>query len=400
MKKIVYPLIATALITIAPFLITFEKGQDIIHGLFCFCILALLLFFLLVRESSIKMKTVVLVAIYSLLFVVSVADLQNILFLQGKVVGWRVVIPLVACSFAVFLLKPVKALRLSEISFFLFVILVSHLYLGHFSPEQPLLEFPVARWLARTAPNDWSRNHLTNDFRLQNNATDSVSITRYHVDTTRSNVVVLVESWGIPLDTGKFNEELALFNGVLKERGIHFRMYSRTRTAEREDLLDSAWKDSVGRRDSLFMPKRFAGLGYKTFFLFGGDSTIQWRYKYIRNIGFQNVVWTNSNTADSVMAAKLDSLLNGGSDSLAVVPNRKFIAWTTRDTRFPISNDPIEVEQLYYERLFGTLQMVADLARKHPEVRFVVQGDHEPILSPMEFQKKFYRRWVPFVVLN
>ena len=159
MKKIVYPLIATALITIAPFLITFEKGQDIVHGLFCFSILALLLFFVLARDSSIKMKTVALLAIYSLLFIVSVADLQNILFLQGKTVGWRFVIPLVACSFAVFLLKPVKALRLSEISFFLFVILVSHLYLGRLFPEQPLLEFPVAKRLAQTAPNDETHSH-------------------------------------------------------------------------------------------------------------------------------------------------------------------------------------------------------------------------------------------------
>ncbi len=400
MKKIVYPLIATALITIAPFLATFEKGQDIVHGLFSFSILALLLFFLSVRDSSIKMKMVVLVAIYGLLFVVSIVDLQNILFLQGKTVSWHFVIPLATCFFAVVLLKPIKALRLSEISFFLFAVLVSHLYLGHFFPEQPLLEFPVAKRLAQTAPNDWSRNHLTDDFRLKHNATDSVSVTRCHVDTTRSNVVVLVESWGIPLDTSKFNEEIALFNGILKEQGVHFRMYSRTRTAEREDLLDSAWKDSVGRRDSLFMPKRFAELGYKTFFLFGGDSTIQRRYKYIRNIGFQNVFWTDSTTADSIMVAKLDSLLNEGNDSLAVAPNRKFIAWTTRDTRFPIRDNPIEVEKLYYARLFGTLQMVADLAKRHPEVRFVVQGDHEPILSPIEFQKKFYKRWVPFVVLN
>lgn len=400
MKKIVYPLIATALITIAPFLATFEKGQDIVHGLFSFSILALLLFFLLVRDSSIKMKTVVLVAIYGLLFVASIVDLQNILFLQGKTVSWRFVIPLATCFFAVVLLKPVKALRLSEISFFLFVILVSHLYLGSLFPEQPLLEFPVAKRLAQTAPNDWYRNHLADDFRLKYNATDSVSVTRCHVDTTRSNVVVLVESWGIPLDTSKFNEEIALFNGILKEQGVHFRMYSRTRTAEREDLLDSAWKDSVGRRDSLFMPKRIAELGYKTFFLFGGDSTIQRRYKYIRNIGFQNVFWTDSTTADSIMVAKLDSLLSEGDDSLAVAPNRKFIAWTTRDTRFPISDNPIEVEKLYYARLFGTLQMVADLAKRYPEVRFVVQGDHEPILSPMEFQQKFYKRWVPFVVLN
>lgn len=400
MKKILYPLIATALIAITPFLATFEKGQDIVHGLFSFSILALLLLFMLVRDSSVKMKTVALIVIFGLLFIVSVADLQNILSYKGWAVSWRFVIPLISCFFAVFLLKPVKALRLSEISFFLFVVLMSNLYLGRLSPEQPLLEYPVAKWLARTAPNDWYRNHLTDGFRLRYNAIDSVSVTRYHIDTTRSNVVVLVESWGIPIDSVKFNEELDLFNGVLKESGIHFRMYSRTRTAEREDLLDSAWKDSVGRRDSLFMPKRFAELGYKTFFLFGGDSTIQRRYKYIRNIGFQNVFWTDSTTADSIMVAKLDSLLNEGNDSLAVAPNRKFIAWTTRDTRFPISDNPIEVEKLYYARLFGTLQMVADLAKRYPEVRFVVQGDHEPILSPMEFQKKFYKRWVPFVVLN
>ena len=94
------------------------------------------------------------------------------------------------------------------------------------------------------------------------------------------------------------------------------------------------------------------------------------------------------------MATKIDSLLNQ-SDSV-----KQFIAWTTRDTRFPISDDPVETEKNYYERLFGTLQIIADLAKKHPEARFIVQGDHEPILSPVEFQRKFYRRWVPFVVLN
>ena len=151
------------------------------------------------------------------------------------------------------------------------------------------------------------------------------------------------------------------------------------------------------------MLKRFAELGYTTTFLFGGDSAIQWRYKYIRNIGFQNAVWTDSVTADSVMAAKIDSLLKSSMcDSLAdsACANRQFIVWTTRDTRFPISDDPVETENNYYERLFGTLKIVADLAKKHPDVRFVVQGDHEPILSPLEFQAKFYRRWVPYVVLN
>ncbi len=395
MRKILYPLIATALVTIAPFLSTFEKGQDIVRGLFDYSVLLLLLLFAFLLRHCSRFKIPVLCVIGIAVFFVALLDLQNILSYKGWTIGWRIVIPLVTCSVALLLLKSAKPLSLSRMSAFLFVVLMSHFYLYQIFPSQPLLEFPVAKWLARTAPNpDWARNNLTSEFRETNNASDSVSVTRYYVDTSRSNVVVLVESWGIPMDSAMFAKELAVFDGGLRERGIHFRVYSRTRTAEREDLLDSAWRDSTRRRDSLFMPNRFASLGYKTSFLFGGDSTIQWRYKYIRNVGFQNAIWTDSATADMAMAAKIDSLLNQPDSA------KQFIAWTTRDTRFPISDDPAECEKLYYERLFGTLRSIADLARKHPEVRFVVQGDHEPILSPLEFQRKFYRRWVPFVVLN
>lgn len=395
MSKILYPLIATAMVTITPFLSTFEKGQDITRGLFDYSILVLLLFFVFLLRHCFRFKTPLLCVVGIVVFFVAVLDLQNILSYKGWTIGWRIVIPLVTCSMALLLLKSAKPLSLSGMSAFLFVVLMSHFYLYQIFPSQPLLEFPVAKWLARATPNpDWTRKNLTAEFREANNVTDSVSITRYYVDTSRSNVVVLVESWGIPMDSVMFAKELAVFDEVLKERGIHFRMYSRTRTAEREDLLDSAWRDSTRHRDSLFMPNKFAAHGYKTFFLFGGDSTIQWRYKYIRNIGFQNAIWTDSTTADVVMVAKIDSLLNQP-DSV-----KQFIAWTTRDTRFPISDDPAECEKLYYERLFGTLRIIADLAKKHPDVRFVVQGDHEPILSPLDFQRKFYRRWVPFVVLN
>lgn len=401
MKKIFYPLIATALITIAPFLSTFEKGQDIVRGLFDYSILALLLFFVYVKECvKIKIKYLLLLIIGLFLLTTAVIDLQNILFYKGWSISWRIIIPIVTCVVSVLMLKMVKSLTLNGISAFLFILLMSHFYLGSIYPEQPVLEFPIAKRLARTAPNHWARNNLTDGFRTRYNVIDSVTVTRYHVGTTRSNVVVLVESWGIPMDLVKFNEELAVFDGLIKEQGVHFRMYSRTRTAEREDLLDSVWRNSTRRRDSLFIPKRFAELGYTTTFLFGGDSTIQWRYKYIRNIGFQNAIWTDSTTADIAMAAKIDSLLNVKCDSLENCQNRQFIAWTTRDTRFPISDDAAEAEKLYFERLFGTLRIIADLAKKHPDVRFVVQGDHEPILAPLEFQAKFYRRWVPFVILN
>lgn len=403
MKRVIYPLIATALVTIAPFLSTFEKGQDIVRGLFDFSILAILLVFMLVRDKVTVARRPLMACVFAIMVVVALADLQNILSYKGWAIGWRILIPILTCSIAVVLLKSVKSFGMYGISFFLFAALMSHCYLNQFFPSQPIFEFPVAKWLARTTVNpDWPRKHLTKEFRERNNVTDSVSVTRYYVDTTRSNVVILVESWGVPMDSSMFAKELIVFDGLVKERGIHFRMSSRTRTAERADLLDSAWR-SPGRRDSLFMPNRFAALGFKTTFLFGGDSAFQWRYKYIERIGFRNAVWTDSVAADGVMAGKIDSLLNASvcdstADSTCV--SRQFVAWTTRDTRFPISDDAAETERLYYERLFGTLRIVADLARKHPDVRFVVQGDHEPILSPLEFQAKFYKRWVPYVVLN
>jgi hypothetical protein len=291
---------------------------------------------MLIRDKAVFARKPLMGCVFVLLFLVAVADLQNILSYKGWLISWRVAIPFITCSVAIVLLKPVKSFSLHGVSFFLFIALMSHLFLYQIFPSQPIFEFPIVNWLTKSVSNpDWARNHLTQEFRERNNATDSVSVTRYCVDTNRSNVVILVESWGIPIDSNVFAKELAVFDDMLKNRGIHFRMYSRTRTAEREDLLDSAWRDSTRRRDSLFMPRRFAGLGYRTSFLFGGDSTIQWRNKYIRNIGFQQAFWTDSATADAVTAAKIDSILSE-SDSV-----KHFVAWTTRDTRFPISDDPV-----------------------------------------------------------
>ncbi len=392
MKSVLYILVATALVTIVPFLATFEKGQDIVRGLFEYGIFTILLFYLAINRRLSRYKWISLLVAYVFLVMLSWIDLQTILFCKKQSAGLFAVVPFITCFLAMLFLKDIKGFSIRHASMILFISLFVHFGAMHFFPSQPIFQFSIPVFLAQSQ-SYIDRSYLSEDFRSYYGATDSVAITKYHVDTARSNVVVLVESWGIPMDSAKFNEELAVFDGLLKDRGVHFRMYSRTRTAEREDLLDSVWRDSTGR-DSLFMPKRFAELGYRTTFFFGGDSTIQWRYKYIRNVGFQNAVWTDFAAADAVMAAKIDSLLQN-SDS-----TKHFIAWTTRDTRFPISDDPIETEKLYYERLFGTLKIVADLAKKHPDARFVVQGDHEPILSPLEFQAKFYRRWVPYVILN
>ena len=51
MKKLLYPLIASALITIVPFLLTFEKGQNIVRGLFGYEYFALLLLIVFVKSK-------------------------------------------------------------------------------------------------------------------------------------------------------------------------------------------------------------------------------------------------------------------------------------------------------------------------------------------------------------
>ena len=394
MKSLLYIFAATAFVTILPFLTTFEKGQNIVRGLFEYGIFAILLFYVYLKgKCNFHNKFIVVAICGILLMAISWVDLQTILFAQGRSVGFYGFIPFIGSCFALVLLHKVKGVSLHLVNVTLFICFFVHFISMKICPDQPLFQFSVPLYLdQQNQPID--RSHLTKEFQSQYKTTDSSTITKYHVDTSRSNVVILVESWGVPMDSVKLNKELAVFKGLIRDKGIHHRMYSRTRTAEREDQLDSIVRDSIGRRDSLFMPKRFTQLGYRTLFLFGGDSTIQWRYKYIKNIGFQSTIWTDSAMADFVMMAKIDSLLNQPDSA------KQFIAWTTRDTRFPISNDPVETEKLYYERLFGTLRLVADLAKMHPDVRFVVQGDHEPILSPLEFQASFYRRWVPYVVLN
>ncbi len=416
MKRLLYPLLASALVTISPFLISFEKGQDIVRGLFGYSEFGLLLLFVWARSVACK-KTwrsvagftskIGLFLIVAAMVVVSWIDLLNLLALKGGNVGWYGILPFLTCAVAIAMVFNLPHFKLTSICTILFVTLFAHLEWNSVYPAQPLAQFPVVDYLSRSSvPVELERKNLSEAFKAKYLVTDSVTITRDYLDTSRNNVVILVESWGIPIEMEKFEQELSVFDGIPQQRGVHPRMYSRTRTAEREDLLLANGRDSLGRRDSTFLPKVLLQHGVSTTFLFGGDSLEQWRYKYVHNVGFENVVWKNAELDikymdDASMVLKVDSILKENDE------NRKFVAWTTCDTKFPLSEfknpyamtaDTLNV--VYMKRLMNTLRLVADLARKNPEVRFIVQGDHEPILSPVSFQERFYKRWVPFVVLN
>lgn len=422
MNRLLYPIVASALITIVPFLLTFEKGQDITRGLFSYEEFCLLLLFAFVKgkvrvssPASLRATYVakqsililLLAVIVFALFAVAWLDLQNLLAIKGWATGWYGLLPFATCGLAIAMMWKVKPFSASAISFILFVALMAHLFAYNHYAAQPLAQFPVVDYMSRTAPKPVARDSLPESFKAKYFTTDSATITRGFIDSAKTNVLVLVESWGIPLDTNCFAKQLQVFDDIPNQVGAHHRMYSRTRTAEREDLIYSISRDSTGRRDTVFLPQVLRAQGVKTQFVYGGDSLVQMRNKYIRNVGFEEMFFgisANSGVeprTDRESAALLDSLLSVQDSAV------RFIAWTTLDTKFPLPGfkdpyriDVAAVDSVYTERLAGTLQLVAGLAKRHPDVRFIVQGDHNPILSPLKFQEKFYKRWVPFVVLN
>lgn len=435
MKRLLYPLIASALITIVPFLLTFEKGQDIVRGLFGYEYFALLLLILYIKDAIQKrMPTLVAmrtkehsskccppacagmtvgfkackILAYTFLLSVSIIalftiawlDLQNLLAIKGWSTGWRGVLPFATCTLAIAMIWKIKPFRFNAICFILFVALIFHLEANNRYAAQPLAQFPTIDYLERIAPKPVQRELIAEDYKAKYIVTDSVTITRDYVDTTRNNVIILVESWGLPLDIQRFEKQISLFNGITTAVGTHNRMYSRTRTAEREDLIETVIRDSITKlKDTLFLPNVFNELGHQTTFLFGGDSLEHYRFKYIKNIGFSKALYGND-LNDQAMVSKIDSILTDSTQ-------KHFIAWTTTDTKFPMeefadiyNSNADSVNSTYTTKLKNTFAQIAGLVHKFPKTRFIIQGDHNPILSPTEFQNKFYKRWVPYIILN
>lgn len=428
MKRLLYPLIACALITIVPFLLTFEKGQDIIRGIFGYEYFALLLIIVFIKNhlqkeihafagmTGLSLRSILqmpkhpllkfittaflLILAAAALFTVAWVDLQNLLAIKHWNTNWFGIIPFITCGLAVIMVWKIKPFKFSTICFILFIALVLHLEASNRYTSQPLAQFPTIDYLERIAPKPVHRNEITEEFRQKYTVTDSVTITRNFVDSTRNNVIILIESWGVPLDIERFEKQLKIFDRLISIKGIHKRMYSRTRTAEREDLINAITRDSITKqKDTLFLPKVFNDLGYQTKFFFDRDSLEQYRYKYIKNIGFNNAIYGNG-LNDLAMVSKIDSIL---ADSA----QKHFIVWTTGDTKFPMADFPDiynsnvdAVDSAYTSKLQNTLAPIAKLAHKHPKTRFIIQGDHNPIISPIEFQNKFYKRWVPYIILN
>ena len=178
-------------------------------------------------------------------------------------------------------------------------------------------------------------------------------------DTVKTVVNILVDGWGVPYDEDMLVQDFSLFKENPIEYAIHKRTFGITAVAE-SDEYQKEFTDGV--------------------FLFGGDLRTCERKQ--RNLGrYFSSIYCHEKYEDVKMTSILDSLLAEGP--------WKRIAWTTFDTR--------EGDR---EKLHLLLDRLSKLTKQYPQVQFIIQGTHRPILGTPETRRKYLAPWVPAVFVN
>ena len=209
---------------------------------------------------------------------------------------------------------------------------------------------------------------LTAEYTGKYELLDKKSLLSRFADSSRVTVAILVDAWGVPFDEHLLAEDFAIFRDLPHREFLHHRLANRTRHAEFAELRIPG--DSTSSRDGIY--------------LFGGDSLEYGRNLYIDTLRYTQKVFCQK-CPDSVMATMLDSVLAAVEvDSASLVKN---IAWTTQDSR---DGDRA--------KLHSTLLGIADVARKHSGVRFIIQGTHRPILGDPKIRRESFTHWVPVVI--
>ena len=209
---------------------------------------------------------------------------------------------------------------------------------------------------------------LTEDYSAKYELLGRKQLLGKFADSLRTTVAILVDAWGVPFDGKLLAEEFAVFKDFPHKEFLHHRLANRTRHAEFAELRIPG--DSTRPHDGVY--------------LFGGDSLEYGRNLYMDSLGYGVRLFCQK-CPDSVMAATLDSVL--AAVAVDTTSHVKNVAWTTQNSR---DGDRA--------KLHATLRLVADVARRHPEARFIVQGTHRPILGDPIIRRESFTHWVPAVI--
>ena len=180
------------------------------------------------------------------------------------------------------------------------------------------------------------------------------------LDTTKTNVFILIDAWGVPIDENILSNDFKVLESPPHKFALHRRLANYTSHAEHAEFRNN-FTNNV--------------------FLFGGDSSQFNRTEYIPDIGFQQTLYC-SNCSNNTIISKIDSILTEPE-------HPQFVAWTALASTV---GDHNEIRQV--------LGQIANLAKKHPEVQFVIQGTHRPVLCGPEIRNSYKAHWVPVAILN
>lgn len=190
--------------------------------------------------------------------------------------------------------------------------------------------------------------------------TDQQRLIRKLTDSSRIWVLVLVDAWGVPYEESLLKDEFEIFGTKKSKKFLHKRLTEFTKYAENAEFrLESG-----------------EGL-----YLFGGDSLEYARSSYLDSLGYHFRYFCQK-CDDEIMLGLADSILSN-SDTPRV------IALTTQSSR---GGDR--------DSLLHSLKMISKLVEKYPEVTFVIQGTHRPILCKANVREQYYQHWVPAILVN
>lgn len=184
-------------------------------------------------------------------------------------------------------------------------------------------------------------------------------ISNVYGDSIKRNVYIIIDAWGVPYNPQKLEDEFQIFEGISTKKLIHKRLLNQTRHAEKTELR-------LRKNEGIY--------------LFGGDSLEYGRKEYILSLGFQKMLFCQF-CKDDVILDKVIALLDSS--------EHRVIAATTQSSR---DGDGQSTKDL--------LEKIAKLIKKYPDVKFVVQGSHRPILGSPMVRKEYYPHWVPVLIGN
>lgn len=256
---------------------------------------------------------------------------------------------------------------------------------------------------------------------LNNDAQKKYRIFDEHdfLDYSKSTVMVLVESWGASKDLAVDDVLFGFFRDFPNAKmGLFERSAERTQTAEWEDFHIKNGK-IVGPTTMM----KFKENDINSWYVHGYGEKFYNRVNDYPSYGFDSLLYKEQFVAMGLGECKggfrgiCDAMIADWLDTTVLKSEDNFVYWTTLDAHPPYSykhldkpselcgtfgygDDSEDCVYLTYE--MGTLNAVANLARKHPEYRFIIRGDHRPmsLYCEPEFVNSFYYGWVPIVVLN